>query len=207
MIPVLPQTEYADFDVKVRQPGIAFLRVNPGPNSREFKKHEYWRKAASHLHAAYDKRCAYTTKRLVHTGSVDHFLPKSSHPHLAYEWDNYRLARQTINTRKGDRAIVVDPFMVQYGWFTLELPSCLIKAADELDRAQRVQINSTINSLQLNSDDRLVQERADLLVHLADGEISLAFLDNFYPFLSHEVRRQSVENDLEIIFARQSQNK
>jgi len=66
----------------------------------------------------------------------------------------------------------------------------------------RRRINATINILQLNADDSLVQERCDLLVDLADGNVTLKFLDRWYPFLSQEVRRQDIGNDLPVIFSR-----
>ena len=204
MSPVIRQPEYPEFDVQVRQPGLVFLNGNPNPSTRAFKQYNYWSRASRNLHAAYSGCCAYTTKYLVDTGSVDHFLPKNKYPHLAYEWDNYRLARQKINTRKSDTEEVVDPFIVEIGWFILDLPSCLIRPGNGLSQELGKKVNSTINILQLNADDRLVQERCDLLVDLADGDITMNFLDRRYPFLSAEVRRQGIENMLRVIFTRKT---
>lgn len=202
MIPVTPQPEYPEFDARVRQPGLTFLKGNRNPSDKDFKKHNYWSRAAKNLHKVYRGCCAYTTLRLLDTGSVDHFRPKTKYPYLAYEWDNYRLARQKINARKGNREEIVDPFTVQIGWFVLDLPSCLILPGNGLKQDLRKKVNSTINILGLNDDDRLVQERCDLLVNLADGDITMNFLDQRYPFLSTEVKRQGVENRLKVIFAR-----
>lgn len=202
MIPVIRQPEYPEFDARVRQPGLMFLKGNRNPSDKDFKKHNYWSKAAKNLHKAYMGCCAYTTLRLLDAGSVDHFLPKTKYPYLAYEWDNYRLARQKINVRKGNTEEIVDPFTVHIGWFVLDLPSCLIRPGDGLGQELRKKVNSTINILQLNADDRLVQERCDFLVNLADGDITMNFLAQRYPFLSIEVERQGVENSLKVIFAR-----
>lgn len=202
MIPVARQPEYPEFDAQVRQPGLTFLKANRNPSDKDFKKHNYWSRAAKNLHKAYMGCCAYTTLRLLDMGSVDHFLPKTKYPYLAYEWDNYRLARQKINVRKSNTEEIVDPFKVQVGWFVLDLPSCLIRPGDGLGQELRKKVNSTINILQLNADDRLVQERCDFLVNLADGDITMNFLAQHYPFLSIEVERQGVENSLKIIFAR-----
>ena len=130
MIPVTPQPEYPEFEGQVRQPGLTFLRGNPDPSDKDFRRRNYWSRAAKKLHEAYLGCCAYTTLHLCDTGSVDHFLPKTKYPHLAYEWDNYRLARQKINARKSNTEEVVDPFTVQIGWFVLDLPSCLIRPGD-----------------------------------------------------------------------------
>ena len=202
MIHVAAQPEYPSFDEQVRRPGLAFLRANPTPSTSEFRKHNYWSRAGGNLFAAYSGLCAYTSMHLVDTGSVDHFLPKTRHPHLAYEWDNYRLARQRINSRKGNTEEVLDPFKIQTGWFVLDLPSCLVRAAAGIERKLKIRINRTINILGLNNDDRLVQERCDWLVWLADGEITLSFLDCRYPFLAAEVRRQGVTDRLRTIFSR-----
>ena len=202
MIRVHAKSEYPEFDQQVRQRGIRFLSVTPHPTSRQFSQHNYWTAAIGELHAAYDRLCAYTTRELVQTGTVDHFRPKSKYPYLAYEWDNYRLARQTINSRKGDSEDVVDPFKICEGWFTLAMPSCLIKPGKTIGREVKASVNSTINVLGLNQDERLVEERCRLLVSLADGDITLNYLDRHYPFLSFEVRRQGVHGSLKQIFAR-----
>lgn len=202
MIRVARQPEYPDFDTQVRQRGLRFLASCANPTARQFARHNYWNQALAELYAAYRGTCAYTSRRLVSTGSVDHYRPKSKYPHLAYEWDNYRFCRQAVNNRKGDSEDVIDPFAVQNGWFTLDLPSCLIKANKHVSRAVRVAINNTVNVLGLNRDERLVQERCDLLVALADGKITLEYLDDHYPFLAFEVRRQRVLESLKEVFAR-----
>ncbi len=200
MIPVIPQPEYPGFDSEVRKPGLKFLERNANPSSKEFNRHRYWTRATRHLMASYSRLCAYTSLRLIDTGSVDHFLPKSQHPYLAYEWHNYRLARQKINARKGDSERVVDPFQVESGWFVLDLPSCLIRPGDDLDKGTQESIDKTIEILQLNDDENLVQERCDLLWELATGQITLGFLDRFYPFLSVEVQRQGMKQRLGEVF-------
>ena len=202
MIPVTLQSEYPEFDAQVRQPGLEFLKNNPNPSTKEFRRHNYWSRAASNLHSAYSGLCAYTTMYLADISSVDHFLPKTNYPYLAYEWDNYRLARQQINARKGDTEEILDPFKIKIGWFVLDLPSCLIRPGDEIDPKIKKKVDSTINILRLNADDRLVQERCNWLVYLADGEITINFLDRHYPFLSAEIRRQGIKDNLKAIFGR-----
>ena len=202
MISVAPQPEYPQFDAEVRRPGLVFLESNPHPSAREFRKHSYWSKAKEKLHTAYSGLCAYTSMRLADAGSVDHFRPKVKYPHLAYEWDNYRLTRPKINTRKGDTEDVIDPFEVKLGWFILDLPSCLIRPGSEIDEESAKAVDATIQILQLNTDDNLVQERCNFLVQLAEGNITLGFLDWYYPFLSAEVKRQGVEDHLNFIFKR-----
>ena len=202
MIRVHAKPEPPEFNSRVRQRGLRFLNSYPNPNSSQFNRHNYWTAVLDELHAAYSRLCAYTTRELVQTGSVDHFKPKSKYPHLAYEWGNYRLARQAINARKGESEDVIDPFTVCEGWFILDMPSCLIKPGQGIEREIRTAVNATINALGLNRDERLVEERCRLLVYLADGNITLQYLEGHYPFIAAEVRRQKVYNSLKEIFSR-----
>ena len=200
MIEVLPNPEYAAFDADVRVPGTRFLQNNPSPSSRDFGKHNYWNRAKRKLLRAY-LRCAYTSRRVRGDSvSVDHFLPKAKHPWLAYEWDNYRLARPKLNRNKADSEAVMDPFHVRDGWFVLDCPSCLIHPGDNLKGATRQRVDSTIRVLKLNSPE-LADERCRWLVDLAKNLISLYYLRREYPFLASEIERQGIKGRLKILFA------
>ncbi len=202
MIGVALRPEYPNFDSEVRRPGAAFLSSCPNPTAREFKKNGLWAKAAKELHAAYAGVCAYTAVYLPQqNGTVDHFLPKAKYPNLAYEWNNYRLANAKVNNTKGDQEGIIDPFIVEDDWFFLDIPTCLLKANPTLDRELRIRINSTINSLALNSDDRYVQERCDILIEYAQSDVSLNHLERRYPFLAKEIKRQNIDqNRLKTLF-------
>ena len=126
MIYVERQPEPEEFDECVRQPGQEYLKSNPNPTSREFSSHSYWRKISVELHSVYGGICAYTCHWISRdTGwrTVEHFMPKKAHPHLAYEWDNFRLVCGRLNGRKGDHQDVIPtarisdsqgiPFLVQ----------------------------------------------------------------------------------------------
>ena len=194
MIRVQKKREYPGFDAEVRKPGLRFLKANPSPSSRDFRGNDYWRNATKELHRRY-LRCAYTSLRLIGSNerSVDHFLPKSIYPNLAYEWCNYRLARRRLNNHKGDAVKVVDPFRVRSGWFVLSLPSCLMVPGGDLDKRTRRLVESTIKILKLNSDEALPVERCDLLTRWAVGKWSRARLQKHYPFLAHEITRQRID--------------
>lgn len=194
MIPVRRQPEYREFDKEVRQPGLRFLKANPRPSGAEFAGHNYWTRARSELRDAYKGLCAYTSRYIVDGESVDHFLPKIKFPQDAYEWDNYRLARQKINTYKGDEIDMVDPFKVQPAWFVLEFPSCLVRPGRGLDDRTAEKVERTIKILQLNDDDRLVQERCDCLMDFVNRDVTLRYLDRRYPFLVTEIRRQGLDS-------------
>jgi len=192
MIGVAQQPEYPGFNAEVRLPGAAFLASNPHPNSDQFKKKNFWNKAAKELHAAYAGVCAYTAMYLTNQGSVDHFLPKTTHPQLAYEWSNYRLAGGRINSQKANQVGILDPFQVQNDWFFMDIPACLLRANPALPKPLRNQISATINSLRLNDDDNYVQERCNILMDFAGAHVSTDFLQRRYPFVAKEVARQQL---------------
>ena len=200
MIPVRKQPEYPAFDADVRQPGKRFLRNQPSPSSRDFRHHDYWRRARAELLTAY-VRCAYTSLRMRGTGvSVDHFLPKAKYPQLAYEWDNYRLARPSLNHSKADSEAVLDPFGVRRRWFVLDLPSCLIHPGDDLSGTTREDVKATISVLSLNCD-ALAEERSRWLVDLAKMRFPFDYLRGEYPFLASEVERQGIRGSIGTLFA------
>ena len=176
------------------------MQNNRNPSSRDFRRHRYWMRAKDELHRAYG-RCAYTSRRLWGDDvSVDHFLPKTRYPQLAYEWDNYRLARPTLNSSKADSEDVVDPFRIRPGWFVLECPSCLIRPGNNLTDKRKRRIVSTINVLRLNNN-KLANERCQWLVDLARDLISYDYLEREYPFLAFEVARQGIGAQLKTLFA------
>lgn len=200
MIQVAPQPEYPGFNAEVRAPGAAFLALNRQPNSEQFKKKNFWYRAAKELHAAYSGVCAYTAMYLPDQGSVDHFLPKATHPQLAYEWDNFRLASGRVNNTKSNQANILDPFEVRDDWFFLNIPACLLRANPDLSRQLRTQISGTINSLRLN-EENYAQERCNILMEFARTDVSADFLQRRYPFLAKEVLRQQLtQGALRLLF-------
>jgi 5-methylcytosine-specific restriction endonuclease McrA len=107
MIPVTPQPEPANFDVKVRQPGqrwVARQGLDPGqpvPSGTQLKP--YWTECLPQLTELYGRVCAYVClyiPKITGSPSVEHFVPKSQQLGLAYEWSNYRLVCAKMNSRK-----------------------------------------------------------------------------------------------------------
>lgn len=195
------QDEPANFEAKVRIPGNNFLASNPNPNGKQFKPNSFWKTAKKELHAAYKGVCAYTCMYIMlPDSSVDHFLPKSSHPGLAYEWKNYRLSAPRVNLYKGDSIELIDPVGMTDKLFNLDFPSCLVIPAQGLGDALRARVDRTIEKLKLNLDDTFVQERCDMMVEYARGDVTLEFLSRRYPFLALEVKRQGLEGNVINIF-------
>jgi len=133
-------------------------------------------------------------------GTIDHFIPKARRPDLAYEWQNLRLALHRMNLYKGDSTDVLDPFTIQSGWFVLDFPSCLVRPGFGLTPEQTRQVEASIATLKLNTDDSLVQDRCDVMVMFAQDHVGLGFLQRRYPFLAAEIVRQGIQQTARAIF-------
>jgi hypothetical protein len=192
MIPVAEQPEPADFSRTVRLRGQEFLRRTPSPTAGDFKRNAYWKLALSDLRHAYGDVCAYTSICVAVSASVDHFWPKSVRPHLAYEWSNYRLALDKINSYKGNRTDVLDPFHIQPGWFCLDFVTFYVRAGSSLRGDITASVERTIDILRLNRDDALVKLRYAIARDYSQGDLSLSFLERRYPFIAAELKRQNL---------------
>lgn len=178
------------FASSVRTRGEAYLRVNPTPTTKQFARHAYWKAALPWLKAAHGNVCAYSSLWIPGQCSVDHFEPKTVRPDLAYEWSNYRLATDRINTNKGDSTRVLDPFQIENGWFVLDLANLFVMPGAGLDPATRAQVEDTINILHLN-DDVWVEFRFEVLRDFLEGTVALDFIQRRYPFIAAEIARQT----------------
>lgn len=190
MIPVARVAKPAWFDAEVRMPGrSALLELigDPSAPRRKGRKRpvvatriedipaeklpDLWRVALNDegrraeprsLRSAYHNRCAYLAMRIhpAHgAATVDHFVPKAESVTDAYEWENLRLAASRVNALK-DRHRVLDPFVVQPGWFTLNIATFEVQPGSSLDPAMRDQVKATISRLGLN-ETTFNQARAD----------------------------------------------
>ena len=194
MIHVDIQPPPDDFEVKVAVKGQAFLAKNPNPSS--WKNKEFWRDAIDDLRQAYNDICAYSCHWIPNdTGSstVDHYFPKSIAPHLAYSWDNYRLASSRMNSRKREFLDVLDPFEIETGWFMLDFSTIHVKPLLDLDNVMLGKILRTIERLQLN-DERLIKARLKWILDYCYGPLDFDYLKSHAPFIAFELERQSLQD-------------
>lgn len=200
MIPVRLESEPEFFAEQVTNPGTQFLGIIPHPTSDQWKGKEYWQIALPDMRIKYKGMCAYCAHWIPHsTGnhSIDHFLPKSQNPELAYVWSNFRYVSARFNSRKGTRPII-DPFLLSPNWFTIDFSSFLIRPHSALQSQQKEDVNQTIKILQLNSDDDLVFERQTWFIDYLKGEITLEHLKRHAPFIAYELERQDLLRNLSI---------
>jgi hypothetical protein len=186
------QPEPNDFDTKVRRRGAAYLRRVPRPTAEQFKKNSFWKEALPQLKTAYRSICAYSCCWVPSSCSVDHFHPKTTHPQLAYEWSNYRLADARINNNKGNSADVLDPFHIQEGWFVLDVATLFVKPEPTLNPPVFTAVDRTITILRLNDED-WVRSRFEIFTLYRNGDCSIGFLRQHYPFMAVEMTRQGIQ--------------
>lgn len=119
--------------------------------------------------------------------TVDHFIPKNSAPHLAYEWTNFRLARHRINSKKGEFT-VLDPFTIGNDWFVLDFSTFMIYPNDTLPEDQKGKIRETIRHLDLNHRD-YIDVRTEWYNEFKEN---VETLERWAPFIAYEMRRQKI---------------
>ena len=198
MIHVTPQPEPKDFDRKVRQKGLAWLRekgIDPNAALPERTKlPAYWRDELNELYTVYGKCCAYLAVFFEWTtggGTVDHFAPKSLRADQAYEWSNYRLACSRMNSRKRDFSDVLDPFDVKDDWFRLEFVSGRIFPNPHLSESLRQRVQETIDRLGLDDSDNR-EMRARHYQEYCEQEVTEVHLQKYSPFVWMEAQRQGL---------------
>lgn len=188
MIPVHEQPEPPRFDLEVRKKGEAWLKDHAGHTGRP---RNYWRDALPDLQDAYDHLCAYSAVRGRHT--VDHFVSVDEDTHFAkvYEWSNYRLADQWVNSSKKDlsSAQLLDPFDVQPGWFELMLPSLQLKVTDDCPAHLRAKANFTITRLKLRDGEASLRFRNAYWMAYIQGRKSLDQVREMLPMLAEAIEQ------------------
>ena len=198
MIPVKAQPEPAAFDADVRKKGLVYLQKHgflldqPLPPNANIEP--YWRACLTDLHRAYGGVCAYVGvffERVMGGGSVDHFIAKSTNAGLAYEWDNYRLACSTMNSRKRDYNDVLDPFRLAPDLFRLQLSTGHIYPNPTLDAVSMRIVEETIERLGLD-DPQCREMRARWYQDYLEHQLPSDYLKNKAPFIWSEACRQGL---------------
>jgi hypothetical protein len=107
------------------------------------------------LKSEYKNVCAYSGLYILGgEQTVDHYVPRAktwkTDPMMAYKWSNFRLASWSMNYEKGESMEVVDPFKIDYGWFTIDFDNMFIKSGPQLKPADKADVDATILRLKLN---------------------------------------------------------
>lgn len=213
MIPVTLANEPADFDDKVRQPGLSAIDELVGREPRKKRRGrkrqsiatdeenipadkfpEFWVKAIPDMCSAYNRLCAFLSLYIppgTGTPTIDHMIPKSKDWRQVYEWSNYRLCAAIINSNKGDKEDILDPFEIEDNWFALEIHTGRVTKGPCAPHSQTSMLDSTLEILnkQLCIDARN-EYIAAYRTGSEDGGISLSYLKRRAPFIAAELERQ-----------------
>ena len=198
MIPVTRKPEPADFDSKVRSPGLRWLHDNgiglsqPLPDAEALPP--YWRRTQGELWDAYAGICAYLCiffEWPLGAHSTDHFVAKSRVAGQVYEGSNYRLSCLGMDRNKHRFDDILDPFEIQPETFTLNLTSGMITANPALDPAAKARAQATIRRLKLDAPETN-RMRAEHFSYYCRGDVTVAYLRRHSPFVWVEAQRQGL---------------
>ena len=203
LITVVAKPEPASFDHRVRVPGnssLLSLGINANlPLPKGMELNPYWRRCMDDLYESYEGVCAYLSvhiPRAIGAVSTDHFIAKSSLPSQAYEWDNYRLACLSMNTKKNSFDDVLDPFAIPADLFRIELVTGRIYTSSHQSKRLQTKANLTIARLGLDDGNcrRMRCSYLDIYRNISIGAPAAAkdFLKLWSPFLWTEVVRQKL---------------
>ena len=187
MIQFTLQKEPPTFDVRCRERGQNWLAANP-----VYKRPpDYWTEFEGDLRAGFNGLCGYCAMRIM-KGHVDHFvqvalLKKSGRDAEAYEWSNFRYGDGTINGRKW-KHLVLDPFVVQPGWFRIILPSLQLEMTDAIPQPQRTLAEFTIKQLGLRDDEVVIRYRREWFSMYQRGNLDIDGLTAVAPLIAEAVQ-------------------
>lgn len=190
-----PQPEPAFFDKEVRQKGVRFIAKHPDA----VKFANYWSQSvacADAVRNAFGSLCAYSCLRS-HAGDVDHFRSQNECRsdgalHIIYEWSNYRFADKTVNQVKNavKYTEILDPFEVENDWFSIDLPSLLLKMSSSINHSDvRTRGETSIEKLGLNGD-YLKRRRRSIYDVFKQGKANLQYVQDEYPLLHPSLLRR-----------------
>jgi hypothetical protein len=197
VIHVARRPEPSDFDERVRKPGHKFLKSCPNPTQRQWNSHSYWRRMLHALYTEYKGICAYSCHWIPYdTGAdtIEHFKPKSKYPLEGYEWQNYRLVCQLLNSRKGNDEDIIDPFLIRNGWFIIDFPALLVKPAHGLKKALHERVKKTCDVLGLNDDATCMMMRQEFVTEYCLNNINYAHIEKRAPFLALQMKEQGYDD-------------
>ena len=204
MIPIKPAPEPKSFDKNVRQPGLQFLnelgisKPYDGRVRIPWKDGRFWRECIDLLEDSYHHTCCYVGMRINNSNSdkhrsVEHFIPKSLDPWLAYEWSNYRLSCRKANTDRGSKT-VLDPFLVDPNDFRLDLFSFELFPNPDLPLNKQSEVQATIDNIDLNNSYWKTNRQKYYIEYIKTQKISQntlgeQFLLHYAPIVLAEINR------------------
>lgn len=197
---------------KVRQPrgfktdveiaGRNWLDNHPAATHSDYP--DYWRtrgngKYVRALKMGFQFRCGYTAHVVDHA-TVDHFYSKEHYRRRTYKWSNYRYAASWINSAKKPEhdGLLLDPYEVQPGWFSIVLPSMqLVLNEANVPAEFLAKARFTIATLPIRDDERVVDFRAmcyTLYKASPDKVTAMQWLRGIAPLIAEAIEQWQAAN-------------
>lgn len=191
MIPVGKVKKPKSFDKEVKTPGDAWLAANP----KAVRPKALWGPFTSDLADGFANLCGYAAMFDPTGGTVDHYLSFKNHPHLAYDWGNYRFASGTLNASKRNADDkVLDPHEVGPGWFEVLLPSLQLVVTDAVPQIHRARAEFTLIRLKLRDGERVLRWRKAWYDMYLGGKLNLAGLRDVAPLVAAAIDKALQKN-------------
>lgn len=197
MIPVKAPRKPRDFNAKVRNPGLQYLKDQGIAETDRIPSHvktskipDYWTTVSDKLWMRCGNVCSYLCIYIDPIGgrSVDHFVHKRAWAGGCYEWSNYRPACLALNRNKGTKE-VLDPFKLLPETFHLNLLSGMISINPGVCR-DVAKARETLVVLKLNSKVFAELRQKHWIRYLRNKDsITLRELS---PFVWYEAKRQGL---------------
>lgn len=185
MIPVAKVAGPAGYD-KVKKRGDAWLKKH----GRAKRPKDLWSPYLPHLAEGFTYLCGYAAMLDPTGGTVDHYLSWKNRPDLAYEWSNFRFVSQILNSSKqAADDTVLDPYLVQRGWFEIILPSLQLRVTNKVPPAYRAQAELTLKRLKLGDGEKIVRWRQLYYERYQAGQLTLDGLRELAPLVADAVER------------------
>lgn len=199
------QPEPDGFDKNIRQKGNAWLNQQAwfdsacAPHARQKTPKNIawkalWTMSLDDLHRSYKGVCAYLGVYIppfLGAKEVDHFLPKSQYPQLAFEWSNYRLAARSINQLKGSKTGILDPAAIPAQAFYINFADGGIYPSPSLDPQTKGKAEKTIQLLRLN-DSKFMEMRLAYFDNYRKENWAPQYMERQAPFIWEEMARQNL---------------
>jgi hypothetical protein len=189
VIPVAKVAKPAGYD-KIKAGGDAWLKANPAAR----RPKDLWSPFLPELAEGFAHLCGYAAMLDPTGGTVDHYLSWKNHRDLAYEWTNFRFVSHVLNASKrtADDAML-DPYVVQRGWFEIILPSLQMRVTDKVPAAHKAAAAFTLKRLKLGDGEKIIRWRRHYYARFQAGQLDLDGLRVFAPLVADAVERQQQE--------------
>jgi hypothetical protein len=186
VVPVAKVKKPTGYDA-VKKRGDAWLQNNKTAR----RPRAFWSPYLKHLDDGFNHLCGYAAMLDPTGGTVDHYLSWKNRPDLAYEWTNYRFVSGLLNSSKRDADdSLLDPYLVEQGWFEILLPSLQMQLTSKVPASQRARAAKTLAKLKLDNGEKIVRWRQRYYEQYQKGRLDLEGLRVFAPLIADAVERE-----------------